>query len=94
MMPWTTLFQEISLEYIHLLLYLMLFTKMWKEEPLCTKCVSKGERLVLKIKPLSMIFYKTLLPAKRRLIVFAYFFCLLICQLNANFKEHCKWAKK
>ena len=36
--------------------------------------------------PLSLICYKTLLPAQRRLIVFAYF-CLLICRLNANTTE-------
>jgi len=36
--------------------------------------------------PLSLIFCKTLLPAQRRLIVFACF-CLLICRLTANTTE-------
>ena len=36
MMPWTTFLQEISLEYIHLFLYLMLFTQIRREEPLRT----------------------------------------------------------
>jgi len=51
---------------------------------------------------LNLIFYKTLLPAQRRLIVFAYFFhvnLLINCQchemnLRANFKQRCKLAEK
>jgi len=49
-----------------------------------------------------LYFAKILLPAQRRLIVFAYFSLvnlLTYCKyhrinLHANFKEHCKWAKK
>jgi len=49
---------------------------------------SKGVRKGVEVKPhtLSLIFYKTLLPAQRRLIVFAYFL-LVICRLNANTTE-------
>ena len=47
-------------------------------------------------------FTKTLLPAQRRLIVFAYFLLVNLstqCKyhgmnLHADFKENCKWAKK
>jgi len=45
-------------------------------------------------------FTKTLLPAQRRLTIFAYFLLVNLstyCKyhrinLHANFKEHCKWA--
>ena len=67
--------------------------------PYC-KGVRKGG-LGLK-KTLRLIFYKTLLPAQRILIVFAYFLLVNLSTewkyhgiyLHANFKEHCKWAKK
>ena len=52
--------------------------------------------------PWAWYFTKTLLPAQRRLTVFAYFLLVNLstyCKyhrinLHANFKEHCKWAKK
>ena len=56
----------------------------------------------VKTPPLRLIFYKTLLPAQKILIVFAYFLLVNLSTewkyhgiyLHANFKEHCKWAKK
>jgi len=52
--------------------------------------------------PWAWYFTKTWLPAQRRWIVFAYFLLVNLsnqCKyhgmnLHANFKEHCKWAKK
>ena len=52
--------------------------------------------------PWTWYFTKTLSPAQRRLIVFAYFLLVNLstwCKyhrmnLHANFKEDCKWAKK
>ena len=52
--------------------------------------------------PLSLIFYKNFITFARRLIVFPYFLLVNLstqCKyhginLHANFKEHCKWAKK
>jgi len=40
----------------------------------------------VKPSPLSLIFYKTLLPAQRGLL-FSHTFCLLICWLSANTME-------
>ena len=65
------------------------------------KGVRKGG-VGVKPPPLSLIFYENLLPAQRRLIVFAYFLLVNLstyCKyhrinLHANFKEHCKRAKK
>ena len=51
---------------------------------------------------MSLIFYKNFITFARRLIVFTYFLPVNLstcCKyhginLHANFKEHCKWAKK
>jgi len=63
---------------------------------------TQGGILGLTLPPGAWYFTKTLLPAQRRLIVFAYFLLVNLsteCKCNgmnlhANFKEHCKWAKK
>jgi len=52
--------------------------------------------------PLSLIFYKIFITFARRLSVFAYFLLVNLStectyhgiNLHANFKDHCKWAKK
>jgi len=56
----------------------------------------------VKTPPWAWYFTKTLLPAQLRLTVFAYFLLVNLstyCKyhrinLHANFKKHCKWAKK
>ena len=56
----------------------------------------------IKPSPWAWYFTKTLLPAQRRFIVFACFLLVNLStycknhrlKLQANFKEHCKWARK
>jgi len=74
------------------------------EEQVCRapKGVRKWRGWVNPPTPMSSIFYKSLLPAPRRLIVFAYFLLVNLptqCKyhginLHITFKEYYKWVKK
>jgi len=46
----------------------------------------------VKKKPLSYIFYKNFITCAMEKL-FSHTFCLLICRLNANFKEHVNGPK-
>jgi len=48
------------------------------------RCMQGGGEFGVNLRPGACYFTKTLLPAQRRLIVFAYF---LLCRLNANTTE-------
>ena len=61
-----------------------LTSRVGKSRAHASSGISKGVRKGLGLglnPPLSLLFYKTLLPAQRRLL-FSHTFCLLICRLN------------